>query len=139
MRHIFRNLIIEFLQRYQLDIHQFDCVIPVPLFPSRQRERGYNQSQILSEEICRQYSLVLNTHWLKRKRPTQPQVDLKRQERIANMAQAFTVSNRHNLHGKTILLVDDLITTGATASEAAKTLKKAGAQRVGFLALAGAF
>jgi len=129
-------LMVRFIDTYQLDIHQFDFIMPIPLFSTRLRERGYNQSQLLAEPIAQKYSIPLSLRHLTRVRNTEHQTFLKEKERWTNIQGAFRISNPAEVSGKNILIIDDLLTTGATASEAARTLKAAGAAVVGVFTLA---
>ena len=105
-----------------------DTVIPVPLHTSRRKQRGYNQSQLLSEVVA---SIIGKPCWpdaIERQRDTQSQVGLNRQQRQANMANAFTADTQ--IGGYTALLIDDVYTTGATLSGCAAALMAAGANAV---------
>jgi ComF family protein len=135
----FTQFIINFLQIYHFDIKQFDIIAPIPLFPSRLRERGYNQSQLLAEPISREYGIHLSLKNLIRIRNTEHQTFLTEKERWTNIQGAFRIINSAAFSGKNILIIDDLLTTGATASEAAGVLKNAGAETVGVLTLAVTF
>ncbi|NLG87510.1 MAG: ComF family protein [Firmicutes bacterium] len=103
-------------------------VIPVPLDSQRLKERGFNQAQLLAEEVARLWGWPLDTKILRRVRATLPQADLKAADRWRNVEGAFAASRR--LMGKQILLVDDIYTTGATAEAASQALKDAGASAV---------
>ena len=127
---------INLIETYRFDINQFDEIVPIPLFSSRLRERGYNQSQLLAEEIGRKYKINLSLKNLTRVRATEHQTLLSEKERWTNICGAFRIKNPAGFSGKNILIIDDLLTTGATASEAARTLKDAGVKTVGILTLA---
>ena len=107
-----------------------DVVIPVPLHWRRRWQRGYNQSEALSEAIAERLKLPHQPRWLKRIRHTPHQTAVSATERRENLRGAFRVSRGSNLKGKSVLLVDDVLTTGSTASEVAKAMKGAGAVRV---------
>lgn len=110
---------------------------PVPLSRRRLRERGFNQSALIAGELAKILHLPLNTNLLKKIIETKPQVEMTgRKERLANMRDAFAIRDPESIKRKTILLVDDVITTGATMAEAARTLKKAGTSRIIGIALA---
>lgn len=127
---------IDFVQNYHLDIRQFDQIVPIPLFHSRLRERGYNQSQLLAEPIGQRYKIPLLHNTLIRVRETEHQTLLSEKERWTNIRGAFRIKYPERVYSKNILIIDDLLTTGATASEAARSLKDAGAKTVGVLTLA---
>ncbi|MEH6586948.1 MAG: ComF family protein [Halioglobus sp.] len=106
-----------------------DVVAPVPLHWRRQWQRGYNQAELLGIELARIYPwLSVNAHLVRRQRATQPQAGMDARSRSGNLGGAFTANGScDNLR---VALVDDVLTTGATASEVASTLKQAGAARV---------
>ena len=123
----------EFMARRFSMFTQFadvNLVIPVPLYKARLKKRGYNQSELLARAFCKAANLTLDTTSLLRVRDTQSQTHLGRKERQENMADAFTVSNPPTVKGKTILLIDDVATTGATLEACAQALRKAGAKRI---------
>lgn len=105
-------------------------LIPVPLHKSRYRERGFNQSEIIAEEISKIIGLSVLKNVLKRKKNTKDQTNLSPQQREENVRGAFVVSQPEMINGKNIILVDDVITTGATLNECARMLKQAGAERI---------
>ena len=109
-----------------------DAVVPLPLHALRQWKRGYNQAELLAAPLAKAISKPLWRDTLKRKRGTQKQSELSAAQRKANVDGAFEVRPRalKMLAGKTILLVDDVMTTGATLKEAALALKRAGAKAV---------
>ncbi len=111
-----------------------DLVVPIPLHPSRRRERGFNQSELLAAPVADALGLAL-VRDLERARSTRPQVGLGREARSRNLSGAFRWSGRR-LDGAIVLVVDDVVTTGATLGEAARTLASAGAAGVIGLALA---
>jgi ComF family protein len=136
VRKIFRHFLSEFFERYQVPLNDFDCSIPIPLHPVRLRERGFNQSQLIAEIIQKDYGIPMMTEELVRLRPTEPQSFLGQKERWTNLEGAFTIKCSFNINSNSILLIDDLLTTGATASAAAQALKDAGATKVGLLVVA---
>jgi ComF family protein len=105
-----------------------DIVVPVPLHTSRKRERGYDQAALLARALARELKVPCETDRLRRTRPTAQQATLQADERHANVAGAFEATGR--LDGSSVLLVDDVMTTGATMSAAAVGLTDAGASRV---------
>ena len=115
-----------------------DVVVPVPLNRWRLLSRRFNQAAILAQEMSRQTGLAVQLHLLQRSRSTGTQVGLTRDQRRRNLAGAFSVPRRRraSLEGRNVLLIDDVITTGATVEACARALKRAGAARVDVLALA---
>ncbi len=112
-----------------------DLVIPVPLHPVRQRDRGYNQSLLLADQILPLFPGARLDQSLKRIRPTRTQSRLSGKERAANVQGAFAVVGDPP-KGQRILLVDDVVTTAGTVTECARVLRKAGASHVDVLAVA---
>jgi ComF family protein len=104
-------------------------LVPLPLHPSRLVERGFNQSRELARIVARRLQLRLDEGALRRVRATAPQVGLARLERASNLSGAFVADTRL-VAGRPIILVDDVVTTGSTAAEAARTLLAAGAHSV---------
>ena len=112
-----------------------DALVPTPLHPRRLRSRGYNQSALLSHEIGRRLNLPVREDLLVRVRNPRPQVEAQsQQERRDNVADNFFCNT--DTSGLTVLLIDDVATTGSTLSECATVLKAAGATRVHALTLA---
>ena len=107
-------------------------VVPVPLYRSKRRERGFNQAELIARAALKleapRYELRADV--LERTRPTVSQIGLTRPQRIENLRGAFRVPHPNRVAGRTILLVDDVLTTGTTASECARILRKAGAEKV---------
>lgn len=115
-----------------------DLLVPVPLDLERLRWRGFNQAAALARALAARQGRPLHPVALQRCRATPPQVGLGEDDRRRNMAGAFAVRDRAAVRGRTILLVDDVMTTGATVEECAKTLRRAGASRVDVVVLARA-
>lgn len=108
----------------------FDLVVPVPLHHVRQRERGYNQSAILAAELGRLLGCPALPAAVRRIRPTSTQTNLTAPQRLTNVNNAFQSRKRMRLAGRRVLLVDDVMTTGATVNACAQALKKGGAVSV---------
>jgi ComF family protein len=113
-----------------------EAIIPVPLHPTRLRERGFNQALLLGKAIAKIHKKTVLTGALKRIRNTIPQVQLDHSERERNVRGAFAVKNRREIMDKRLLLVDDVFTTGATVNECARVLKKSGANEIFIVTLA---
>ena len=103
-------------------------ILPVPMYSGRLRERGYNQTDILARLIGKRYHMPVRPELMKRIRDTASQTSMDKTERAQNIRGAFRASDK--CRGMSILLVDDVLTTGSTSMECAKTLKDAGAARV---------
>jgi ComF family protein len=113
-----------------------DAIMPVPLHPKRLRRRGFNQSLLLAHRISAKHGIALSYDNLARIRPTRPQVELTGADRVKNVAGAFALHRPGAVDGRSILLIDDVFTTGATMNECAKVLAAAGAATVSALTLA---
>lgn len=106
-------------------------VIPIPLHPWRERRRGFNQSELIARCLCKENSnLSCDISVLVRVKNTTPQIELSHTERTKNLTGSFAVRNPDLVRDKTILLLDDVKTTGSTIEEAARALKEAGAKRI---------
>lgn len=108
----------------------FNCdgefeVVPVPIYPKREKKRKYNHMNLTGEEFCRLTSNTFNKDLIKRIKDTKPQYKLKRDERLQNLSGAFKV-DKLKYGGKTVLLIDDICTTGSTFEEMIKELLKNG-------------
>lgn len=113
-------------------------IIPVPLTNARLRERGYNQAFLLAERVCdvlkeKGVSAELYEKVLEKQRDTAQQKHMSYASRMENVAGAYHIHDRKSCRGKTVVLIDDILTTGATGSECASRLLSAGAERVLFL------
>ncbi len=110
-----------------------DMIIPIPLYHAKQRERGYNQAEVIAHIISEHVKIPVNNSSLKRIAWTDSQTKLNNTQRKENMMNKFSCSD--DIYGN-VLLVDDVLTTGATANSCAKTLKEYGANKVGVITLA---
>lgn len=114
-------------------------IIPVPLHPKRERERGYNQAAFLAEGIGEFTGAPVLKDVLVKTRETKPQAETESwQERQENITGCFSVKNPDPIAGQNIILVDDVFTSGATMNEAVKTLRSAGARQIVALVIAKA-
>jgi ComF family protein len=119
-----------------MDWSKTDLMIPVPLHIRRLRNRGFNQALILARALGQKHGVNVDFSLLKRRKLTLTQTGLDKKERALNIKGAFVVVQPARIKGKNIILVDDVLTTGATINECAKTLKKAGAKQVAVITLA---
>jgi ComF family protein len=115
----------------------FDVIVPLPLHWRKRLERGFNQSEMLAKSVSRRTGIPV-ARALRRRKHTDSQAGLTRAQRRTNVAGAFEVSRGEVIHGRHVLLIDDVLTTGATVSACSAVLKKAGAKRVTVLTLARA-
>ena len=134
------KLLVDFVEEY-LEEERFDYIVPIPLEKARQKKRGYNQAELLAQVLGEAVNKPILTHLVKRRKKTKPQFGLKKEERFENLSGAFEISGSDKedvvtIAGKTVLLLDDLATTGATLDECAKILKRAGVSEVYALVLA---
>lgn len=128
-RRVLADLVMEFLGD-ELKTWGVDLVLPVPLHPRRLRTRGFNQALLLAEVMAGRLSLPLERSLLERVRETPSQTSLSRDERLRGLRGAFAVSRPSRVEGRTVLVVDDVMTTGATLNECAALLFSAGAREV---------
>ena len=105
-------------------------LVPVPLHRTRLWRRGFNQSSLVASAISRTLGIASNPLALRRVRPTPPLKGMSLLQRRKTVAGAFQVRNKRVIAGKTVILVDDVLTTGSTAEACARALKRAGAARV---------
>jgi ComF family protein len=117
-----------------------DLVTPTPLHPLRLAARRFNQSALLAKVVARESAVPADLRLLRRVKSTAPQVGLTRAQRATNLSGAFRVDSERTIEikGKAIVLIDDVLTTGATANAAARALLRAGAIRVDLLVFARA-
>ena len=131
----FSDLLLATFQRHWSE-HEVDLAVPVPLHSKRLRQRGFNQAFVLVRNWNRRLGLEVEDSVLKRVLMTAPQTGLGKKGRLENLKGAFAVRNANRISGKTLLLIDDVYTTGTTADACAGALLKAGAGRVDVLTLA---
>lgn len=115
---------------------KIDVVIPVPLSAKRLKWRGYNQAELLAKSFCKYTNLTLNTDVLEKINDTSQQAKLNYSERQTNLLKSFKVKDKQSIKDKTVLLIDDIVTTCATANVCSKVLKNAGAKTVYVLSVA---
>ncbi|MGA9725539.1 MAG: ComF family protein [Candidatus Binatus sp.] len=119
-----------------LSASDYDVVIPVPLHWRRLWWRGFNQAALLAAEVARRLDLPLDTTAMARRRFTTPQTSRHHDERIKNVRRAFAVTHSERVQNRRVLIVDDVMTTGATVDECARVLLAAGATSVDVFTLA---
>ncbi len=130
----FVPFIIEHIEKF---ISDFELTIPVPLHPSRERERGFNQIEIILEKTNKMKEINYYKDILIRIKPTKSQAKIEdKEKRKENITGAFKVIKKNFIKNKKILIIDDVFTTGATLEECAKVLKESGASNIYALCLA---
>ena len=117
-------------------LEKYDIIIPVPIHKKRRLKRGYNQTELIAKEICKNISLELKTDVLIKQKNIKAQSELNKNERKQNIKNAFEIKNINEIIDKKILLFDDIYTTGSTVNECSKILKKAGAKQIGVVTIA---
>jgi competence protein ComFC len=140
---VMRDLILRFKYEHNLRLQQplsdllylyflhyytnisIDCIIPIPLHPERRRERGFNQAEVLANLLGKRVNIPVITGILQRAKNSLPLFNLGSEERYLAIRNSFKVINT-DLKGKSILLLDDIFTTGTTVNEASRVLKKQG-------------
>jgi len=118
----------------RLKHHTYDVITAVPLNPVRLRERGYNQSAIIAKVFAELLQQSFSENILIRLKNTKSQTKLSRSERIENVHNAFIT--KENIRGRSVLIIDDVITTGSTLNECARMLRQNGAERIDIAAMA---
>lgn len=114
-----------------------DVIIPIPVHPSRWRQRGYNQAELIAKELSRKMQIHIRNDILVRTIKTRPQKELSNVERIKNLERAFSVKRTGEDYTKyrKVLLIDDIYTTGSTIEACAKVLQSAGMREIYFVTL----
>lgn len=135
LRRTLSYVMIQTFDRYFRETH-FDLIIPVPMHHKRLISRGFNQVVVLGEELASYTGIRLDRTSLRKVKDTLPQVGLSRAERIQNLTGSMAIIRPDAVKGKSVLLMDDVATSGATIHQAARTLKIAGASQVHCLVLA---
>ncbi len=126
---------IDFVKKH--DIHKnVDLIVPVPIYPTKKRERTYNHAEILARSLSKNFAIPINAKNLKKIKWTQSQSELGREKRLKNVKDTFLIVDKGAFSDKCVLLVDDVYTTGTTINECAKVLRGAKASKVFSLTLA---
>jgi len=129
LRHPVMHWLLAALDDDRLRGHRFSIIIPVPLHPARERQRGFNQAGLLAELLSAHTSIQVKPA-LERIRYTTTQTAFDRAERMENLHGAFRLRKNADVRDLHVLLIDDVLTTGSTLSECARVLKEAGARSV---------
>lgn len=108
----------------------WNVIVPVPLHPVKKREREFNQAERLAQALSHAIDVPVNTSWIERAEFTRTQTLLTKTQRMANVQGAFRMKTKRKLNGENIILLDDVMTTGATTSACAKVLQRAGAGHI---------
>lgn len=132
---IIANALCEVIEENNL---KFDMVLYIPLSKKSMKKRGFNQCEILARKVCEKYNISISKNLIKI-RETKEQKLLSREERRENIINVFDIKNGKEIEKKNIILIDDVITTGATVLECEKVLKKYGAKTVKILTVAQSF
>lgn len=133
---IVAEALIKFITNFHIAMDKIDIIVPVPLSRPKLREREFNQSELISLPIAEKFRIQHSAGNLIRLSNNKAQAKLKAQSRFKNIQGAFAVKNKDEFYGRNVLLVDDVLTTGATCSEAARALKESGAKSVSVLTFA---
>jgi ComF family protein len=129
LRHLVARWLVAAFDDARLRERRFDVIVPVPLHPARERERGFNQAELLAEWLSDHLSVPLRPA-LQRIHYTTTQTAFDRSERMQNLRGAFRLRKKADVRKLRVLLIDDVLTTGSTLSECARVLKEAGAASI---------
>ncbi len=132
LRHNFADLMSENLLLSNIRVKNIELIIPMPMHPQRLQERGFNQALEIAKLVSNILKIPLDYKSCMRNKLSPPQASLPLKERVKNIRGVFSIkeSHAHNLQGLKIALIDDVMTSGASLNELAKTIKKAGASHV---------
>ena len=117
-------------------IKSYDIIIPVPIHKKRKKERGYNQSELIVQELSRRIGIKYYKNILVKTINNKPQSTLSKEMRKENTENVYKLAEKEKINNKKVLLFDDIYTTGATANSCIKELKKAKTKKIGLLTLA---
>ena len=129
LRHLVARWLVQALDDDRLRERRFDTIVAVPLHPARERERGFNQAELIARWLSDHLALPLQPA-LRRIHYTTTQTAFDRSERMLNLRGAFRLRKKADVRDLRVLLIDDVLTTGSTLSECARVLKEAGARSV---------
>lgn len=117
-------------------IKKYDVIIPVPISKKRKKKRGYNQSELVSNELAQKLNQDIWTDIIIKKKDNKPQSELNKLERIKNVEDIYEINKPIEVKNKKVLLLDDIYTTGSTVNEIARKLKQNQTQEIGVITLA---
>lgn len=121
--------IVQFLKSY-------DIIIPVPVHKKRKKQRGYNQTELIAQSLCKELKISLGTNIIKKTINTKPQSTLNQNQRITNSKNVYELLNKNEIYKKRVLLMDDIFTTGSTVRECCNVLVKGNPVKIGVFVLA---
>ena len=127
---IMADLIISYLRYYHIPLSKHIVIVPIPLHPRKERVRGFNQAELIARHIANRMSLPMDARALIRSAATVPQTYLRAKQRRMNVENIFSPGNTEHIRGRTIIVLDDVKTTGATLEQAVRILKQAGAKEI---------
>ncbi len=131
----FKKIILNNKKIYSF-LKKYDIILAVPLHRKKRWERGYNQTELIAKEIAKDLEIKFYNKVLVKTRNTKVQSTLSKKDRIENVKDAFSVINQKTIKEKSVILFDDIFTTGNTVSECSKVLKQAGAKEIAVLTIA---
>lgn len=132
---ITKNIIFSNKRAFQI-IKSYDIIIPVPISKKRLKQRGYNQSQLIAKQLANAMEIQLIEHCLVKNKNIIAQSKLNKEQREENIKGVYGIKNKEKLHGKKVLLFDDIYTTGSTANECCKIIKEAKPNKIGVMTIA---
>lgn len=124
------KMLYELIKPHLFELKTNALILPIPISSARRRMRGYNQTELLARALSDLANIPASSEILFKSRPTPSQTSLSGKARMLNVKDSFSVKNPEMVRGKKIILVDDVLTTGATLSEAGLALKNAGAKKI---------
>lgn len=133
---ILAKLLIDYLNHFEIRFPKNSILIPMPLHARRERTRGFNQSRLIAESLSKSSDIRICNNVLIRTTNTKPQIEFRAEERHSNVSDAFSVLDPEKIKNRTIILLDDVKTTGSTLEEAAWVLKDAGAKKIWAITIA---
>ena len=138
MSYIYNTFINFLMENEKLceQIQQYNLIVPVPISKKRLKQRGYNQSGLIGKKMAKMLNIKYEDNVLNKIKDNIPQSQLKQEKRAINVQGIYNVKWTHKIYGKTILIVDDIFTTGNTVNECSKVLKQAGAENIGVFTIA---